>query len=68
MLEESSGLRDSSLKEQLEKLMIRASLERMHAAVDMILMYMLMEVLVLISVEKNQLLLNLWKENQEDQE
>jgi hypothetical protein len=47
----------SSYKEQLMRLMLRASLERTHAEVVMTLMSMFNLVLVLISVEKNQPLL-----------
>jgi len=52
-------MRDFNLKEQLKKLMTKVSLERMPVALDMILMFMLLVVLELTSVEKSLLLSNL---------
>lgn len=62
----NSGMSKSSSKEQLMKLMLRDSLERMPAVVDMISMFMSNPVQELIFVEKNQPLLRASRESQED--
>lgn len=61
-------MKDSNSKKQSLKHMLRVSLVRMLVVVDMTLMYMHMEVLVLISVERNQLLSSLSKVSQVDQD
>ena len=61
-------MKDYNLKEQLKKLMQKDSLVKMLVEVDMISMFMRMEEQEHTSVEKNQLLSNLSKENLVDQD
>jgi hypothetical protein len=63
---ENSGMNKSSFKEQSMKHMLRDSLERMPAVVDMISMFMFRVVLELIFAVKNLLLLRALKASPED--
>ena len=63
---ENSGMNKCSFKEQSMKHMLRDSLERMPAVVDMISMFMFRVVLELIFAVKNLLLLRALKASPED--
>ena len=61
-------MRDSNLRKQSKKLMTMGSSVKTHVEVDTILMSMPTVVQVHTSVEKNQLLSNLLKVSQVDQD